>query len=103
MRRIASWIGNFSIAIASLIAVGVQPSRAYAQNIPNPSCAKAGGDFVCVGALDGTTTQQIIVGNWGQQIGTAGWVIIIENTGVLRKCIGWAGSSGGGCSSITIR
>jgi hypothetical protein len=104
MLRIGSWIGSiFTAVLASLGAESVQPSRAYAQNIPNPSCAKAASDFVCVGALDGTTTQQIIVGNWGQQVGTAGWVIIIENTGVLRKCIGWAGSSGGGCSSITIR
>src|SRR5437764_3295652 len=91
-----------AVALAFVSAATIQPTNASAQNIPSPSCAKSGSDFACVAALDGTAVQQIVVGNWGQQVGTAGWVIIIENTGNVRRCIGWAGSSGGGCSSITI-
>jgi hypothetical protein len=103
MARISSTIATVLTGTLALLSGEVLlPSPASAQSLPSPSCAKAGGDFACVAALDGTSVQQIIIGNWGQQVGTAGWVIIIENTGAVRKCIGWAGSSGGGCSSITI-
>jgi hypothetical protein len=83
MLQIASWIGAVLILVVEL------PSQASAQNIPNPSCAKAGSDFACVGALDGTPIQQVIIGNWGQQLGTGGFVLIIENTGAVRKRICW--------------
>jgi hypothetical protein len=92
MLRIASWIAAIFTAVVILLSGGhLQPSRAFAQNIPNPNCAKAGTDFVCIGALDGTSIQQIIVGSFteGQALGTPtpGYVIIIENTGVVRKRI----------------
>jgi hypothetical protein len=88
MIRIVSWIsGIFAAVFALLVGDHLWPSPLSAQTLPNPSCAKAGSDFVCVAPLDGTTTQQIIVGNWGQIVGTGSYVLIIENTGVVRKKI----------------
>lgn len=94
MLRSVSWVGAICVAVFVLLdGGGFQPSRASAQTIPSPTCAKAGTDFVCIGALDGTSVQQIIIGSWteGQAVNppapTPGYVIIIENTGVVRKRI----------------
>jgi hypothetical protein len=100
MFRTTTWI---AVVFATLMAGGdFKLSKASAQNIPNPSCAKANGDFVCIGALDGTTIQQIIVGNWNvnQTNGpNNGFVIIIENTGNIRKRI----CMGESCPTITVQ
>src|SRR5262249_43173139 len=89
MSRIRFLVGA-SVTAGVLSAAQIfASSHALAQNIPNPSCAKAGSDFACVAPLDGTAVQQIIIGNWGQQIGTGGFVMIIENTGAVRRKICW--------------
>jgi hypothetical protein len=89
--------------MASMLSAAqvVMPSHAFAQNIPNPSCAKAGSDFACVAPLDGNAIQQIIIGNWGQQTGTGGFVFIIENTGAVRRKICW--NQNGGCPAVVVQ
>jgi hypothetical protein len=101
MLRITSWVGVILLTALAL------PSPARAQNIPNPSCAKANSDFACVGALDGTTLQQIIVGSWNPtsssgQSTTAGYIIILENTGVVRKVI-CVNETAGACPTVTVQ
>jgi hypothetical protein len=95
MTRAASWIGAIFAGIFGLMATHLLPTPAHGQTLPNPSCAKAGSDFACVAPLDGTTTQQIIVGNWGQINGLGGYAIIIENTGLVRRKICWVAPSQG--------
>jgi hypothetical protein len=82
------------------LGIALSTGAAVAQTaLPNPSCSTHNNTYVCIGNLDGTNLQQIIVGNYGLMTGTGGVLVILENTGQLRSkaCINQ------GCPTVTIQ
>lgn len=117
MGRTARWmyIGIGIIISLAFLAVGREyllPSlAATATPQGGPSCSSSGSFFVCVADLDGNGLQQVIVGEFNQQLVSIpapsyySYVNIINNNGTVRQQVCWPNVLAGspGCPNITNR
>jgi hypothetical protein len=92
-----------SLVLGAICATLTALPSAHAQTagIP-PSCAISGGNFICTTDLDGTGKQSIIVGNIrdfsvvsnsAPNVAPFSYMIIVNNTGAIRREICWAAGS----------